>query len=338
MNGPLDRLLDAHVRHELEQWQGQALAHTISLHVSALFRWFETVQLEQAVTRAQVEGVIARYVIELRVSGGITELTGELSRLVLGSHGTLETRVDGILTPQSYEDFADKIVSLEGVRRELIALVAHSGTFASIHARLLARSLLDWLAPNLPLDRGALLAGAAELAEQLGERLIAPLERRVAGLMREYLARHRERLTQDIEKRLLDVLSPEQLRSLLDELWDGVAGMPLARVFELIGEQDLEDFVVLVHEFWLRYRKSAFFRRISHEMVAHFFDKYGRESLASVIDDMGVTEQMVSQELIGFLRPLLSHAAESGALERALRARLGAFYGSAAARAALEPG
>jgi len=337
MSPVLDRLLEAQLQHELRLWQGDAIDHTLSAYVVDLFRWLETLQLEQAVTRAQVDGVIERYVIALRVSGGITELSGELSRLVLSSRSTAETRVDGILTPQSYEEFADKIVSLEGVRRQLIALMAQSSTFASMHARLLARSLLDFVAPNLPLDRGPFMTGVSELADQLGERLVAPLERRVGELLRQYLAQHRERLTQDIEKRLLDVLSPERLRSLLDELWDGVAAMPLSQAFQLIGEQDLEDFVVLVHEFWLRYRKSDFFRRISHEMVEHFFDKYGQESLASVIEDMGVTEQMVAQELIGFLRPLLERAGESGALEQLLRARLSVFYGSAAARAALDP-
>jgi citrate lyase gamma subunit len=112
--------------------------------------------------------------------------------------------------------------------------------------------------------------------------------------------------------------------------------MPLSQAFELIGEQDLEDFVVLVHEFWLRYRRSDFFRNISREMLDHFFDKYGQEPLASVIEDMGVTEAMVAEELIGLLRPILERAVQSGALERLLRARLQAFYGSAAALSALE--
>ena len=336
MSQVLNRLLEAQLQHELRLWQGDALASTLAGHVSELFRWFESVPLEQVVTRAQINAVIGRYVIELRVSGGITELTGELSRLVLGSRSTAGTRVDGILTPASYEEFADKLVSLEGVRRELISLVAHSSAFASMHARMLARSLLDWLTPNLPLPHGSLLAGASELVDRLGERLLVPLEQRVLELLRSYLAQHRERVTQDIEKRLLHVLSPERLRELLDELWDGVASMPLSQAFELIGEQDLEDFVVLVHEFWLRYRKSDFFRSISHEMVEHFFDKYGQESLASVIDDMGVTEQMVAAELIGFVQPLFQRAEQTGALERLLRARLSAFYGSAAAQAALD--
>ena len=335
MDEVLERLLEAQLRHELSLWHGEQSTFSLRRLVAELFAWFQTVRLDDLVSRAQVLGLIERYVIELRVSGGITELNGELSRLVLVSRSTAETRVDGILTQESYADFAEKIVSLEGVRRELIALAAQSSTFTSIGARLLARSLLDWLTPRVPLERGLLLGRAAEAAHSLGERLRVPLEERVLELVRLYLEQHRERVTRDIEQRLLGVLSPERLRSLLDELWDGIAAMPLSQAFELIGEQDLEDFVVLIHEFWMRYRKSAFFRSISREMVDHVFDKYGQEPLASVIDDLGVTEAMVGQELIGFLRPILEQAAHSGALERMLRSRLRAFYGSAAARAAL---
>jgi hypothetical protein len=111
--------------------------------------------------------------------------------------------------------------------------------------------------------------------------------------------------------------------------------MRLAEAFAVMGEQDIEDFVILIFEFWQRYRKTDFFQRISSEMVDHFFRKYGEETLSSLIEDMGVSEAMVSTELMGFLRPVLANATASGALEHYLRQRLEAFYLSEAAAAAL---
>jgi hypothetical protein len=294
--------------------------------------------LQEVVTPAQIDGVIERYVVELRVSGGITELTGELARLVLQSRRSTSTRVDEILTPASYADFADKLTALEDVRKVWIEKLAHSVTFSAINASLMARSLLDMLTPTLLRGPGRLAARLSPVWEPLSQSLRPEIERRLAELLGQYLEQHRARVTHDIEKRLLQVLNPDSVRSLLDEIWDGVAPMHLSEAFAFIGEQDLEDFVVLVHEFWLRYRKSRFFRDISHDMVAHFFEKYGTETLASLVDDMGVSQAMVSAELLGFLRPVLKHAAGSGALEQALRAALGDFYRSDAALAALTPG
>jgi hypothetical protein len=140
---------------------------------------------------------------------------------------------------------------------------------------------------------------------------------------------------QHAEQHMLEELDSERLRSAIDELWDGISSMRLSQVFALVGEQDIEDFVVLVYEFWLRYRKTEYFRRVSTEIVDHFFAKYGQESLFALIEDMGVTETMVSAELHMLLRPMLDHAARTDSLERLIRARLEAFYASAGARAVL---
>jgi hypothetical protein len=336
VNEALERLLQAHVRHELAQLQGKQLEASVERGVANLFAWAQTVTLEEVATPERIHGVIQRYVIELRVSGGITELTGELAHLVLESPRSASTRVDQILTPASYEDFADKLVGLEGVRRVLIEKLAHSVTFSAINARLMARGLLDLLTPALLRRPGRLATGLSAIWEPLARSFDPGIEQRLADLLAQYLEQHRDSVMQDVEKRLLHVLQPDSLRLLLDEVWDGVAAMPLSEAFAILGARDLEDFVVLVHEFWLRYRKSDFFREISQEMVEYFFQKYGQQTLALLVDDMGVSEAMVSAELVDFLQPVLEHAARSGVLEQALRERLSIFYGSDAARAALD--
>lgn len=338
MNAVLDRLLDAHVRHELALWQGERLREAIEAAVQRLFSWLETVTLDEVATRDQINGVIERYVIELRVSGGITELSGELARQVLRSPLSEATRIDEIFTQASYEEFADKLMGLQTVHAELIALVAHSLSFAGINARMFTRSLIDVLARPLLLRPRRLARGLSQLLGPLAQHLSDLAEggeQRFSRWLEQYLEQHHARVTQELEQRLLQVLSRERVRMLLDDVWDAVAEMRLSEVFGFLGEQDLEDFVVLIHEFWLRYRKSDFFRGVSEELVDHFFRKYGAQTLAELVDDMGVTSAMVSAELSDFLSPVTQHMLRDGSLEAALRARLEDFYASGAALAAL---
>jgi hypothetical protein len=335
VNETLARLLEAQLEHELALWREDSVAKTVAELVHASFAWLGTVKLEEIVTPQQISAVIERYVIELRTSGGITELTGEMSRLVFHSRLTAETRVDEILAPASYEDFKEKLITLEGVRRKLIALVAQNTTFASINARMLARSLLDLITSRIPLGPAGLTRPLSELAERLGKTLTPHLEQRVTELLSGYVEERRDWVAGIIEQHLLSVLHPERVRAFLDELWDSVGPMHLAEAFGVMADHDLEDFVVLVLEFWQRYRKTPFFRQISSEMVEYFFRKYGAETAASLIEDMGVSELMVSEELSGFLLPVLVRAAQSGALEQLIRARLTVFYESPAALTAL---
>ena len=94
-----EQLFEAHVQHELSLWHGAALEATVAEWVRALFRFCETTKLDDVATPAQILGVIDRYVIELRVSGGITELTGEMSNLVFSSKATANTRLDEVVVP-----------------------------------------------------------------------------------------------------------------------------------------------------------------------------------------------------------------------------------------------
>jgi hypothetical protein len=143
------------------------------------------------------------------------------------------------------------------------------------------------------------------------------------------------RLLQGSAQHLVDALDAELLRDIADEVWDTIATKPLDEVASGFSAQDLEDFVVLGYEYWLKFRKSAYFRGVLREVVARLFAKYGEEPLASVIADMGVDQAMVSRELHIVLAPILKEAARTGFLEQQIRARLEPFYRSTAAAAIL---
>lgn len=306
-----ERLLEAHVQHELERWRGQR-GQTLGAWVSALYRWFEEVSVSDVVSHEEIMGIIDRYVIDLRVSGGITELAGEMARVVFNSPSSADTRLDQVLADVAYEGFAQKVGSLDALRRELLTIIMRSESFAELTARVVARTL-------------AVLILERRVEGPVARKLLAALERRVAGA----LLKRREKLPH-IEDQLLEVLDPESVRSVADEVWLSISSLRLSDAFQLISENDLEDFVALGYEFWLRYRKSDYFRRVSAEVLQHFLDKYGDSSLAALSLDMGVTATMVAEELDGVLAPWFLQADASGFLEQQIRARLTPFYRSEA--------
>jgi hypothetical protein len=317
------QLLDAHVQHELAQWRPPQLEPLVKDRVGALFRWLGEVRVDEIATRAQVMAIIERYVIDIRPSGALTELAGEMSQIVFSSEASAETRVDEVLDPQTYAQFASKLSALDRARRELVALIVQSRTVLEIRSHVLSRSLLE---AALGSDGSASpTAQNGSLRMWLG-RLRPWLERRLG----ETLARHLPEHLQPKAAQLAGALDDEQFHSVLDDLWDAISTMRLSEAFALIGEHDLEDFVVLGYEFWTRYRKSAYFRRITEQQVDHFFDKFGAGSGRSLLEDLGITEAAVVLESLGVLRPLLQGHADRGALEALVRARLEPFYASSA--------
>jgi hypothetical protein len=310
-----ERLLEAHVQHELARWR-EPLPARVDAWVAELFRWMQTVTLREVSSSEQITGIIERYAIELRVSGGIMELAGEMTQLVIDSPASEDTRLDELLGDATYEQFADKVMRLSGVWRELTGRIARSEAAELTQAKLLARALSE-------------LLGSDTRASTSLRRLLLGLETRFASALARRL---HGALSSERGENMLAVIAPELLRSMADELWTSIAPLRLGELFRLLDKQDLEDFVVLGHGFWLDYRKSPYFHRIMQEMVEHFFAKYGEQSLAELVEDMGVSEQMVARELALLLEPLIANTLESGVMERQLRAQLRSFYDSDACR------
>jgi hypothetical protein len=327
-----DALLEAHVHHELSRLRGNALAALVEERVAAAFAWLEGVTFNQIVTPDQIVGVVRRYAIELPVSGGITELTGEVANIVFSSKSSYSTRVGDIVEPSSYEEFADKVVALEGVQRELIRYIMQSAAFGTLASRVLSRVVLDLLFRTDETSRGPRLK---ELALAFGQNVLPGIQPRLGAVLSRYIERHATRFTRGGEAHLLEAVDREWVRQMADEIWDTISKKPLAEAGTVFTTQDLEDFVVMSYEFWLKFRKSPYFLAIATEVVHHLFDKYGDESVASLILDMGVTEQMVAAELRTFLGPLVEHAFRTGFLEREIRAHLEPFYRSEEALAVL---
>ncbi|HEY6559248.1 MAG TPA: hypothetical protein VI072_18315 [Polyangiaceae bacterium] len=327
----LEALFDAHVQHDLAALRGDALCAHIETRVAAIFRWLQGVTWNELFTPQQIAGIVERNVIELKVSGGITELAGEMSRAVFSSTVSRKTPVEEIFPSASYDDFADKIMALDALRRELIHKVTQSPAVGKLAGRALARVLLDALSGSKVAELLRASGITSELEAKFFPHVGQELEERLSRLAE----KHAPRLLKDSAQHLVEALDPDLLRDIADEVWDSTATLPLDEVTSGFSAQDLEDFVVLGYEHWLKFRKSAYFRGVSGEVIERLFAKYGQESLASVIADMGVSESMVSRELRAVLVPFVEQAERTGFLEQQIRARLEPFYRSSTAAALL---
>jgi hypothetical protein len=192
MKDVAEDLLAAHVEYELSRLRGPALDALLEEWLAAAFQWLADIKFNDVVTRAQIVGVIERYVIELKVSGGIAELAGEMANVVFSSESSARTRVADVCPPTQYEDFADKIVTLEGVQRDLIHYVTQSPAFRTLASRFLSLTLTDLLFGG---DGEGTSRAGRRMTSFVGSPVLRRLERRVAAALGRYLEKHPHPLT-----------------------------------------------------------------------------------------------------------------------------------------------
>jgi len=329
MNKTARAMLDAQVQYELQSLSGEAFDRLVQQEVSALFAWCGQVSLNEAASREQIVDVIQRRAIDLRISGGITELMGEMANRVFTSAHNEHTRLEDIVPSRSFEEIVDKVVGLEQARGEIIHRATHSGAYRTLVASLLRRSLMDFLFPPQDCSSRSPKTWLADVGRSVARRVVPDLERHITARLSRYLDTNADRIASEGEKQLLLALDEATLRRAAEEIWEELAPMRLSEAFAQIQGYDLEDFVVIGYEFWLKYRKTDYFNAIARELVGHFFDKYGDDSLLSLIDDMGVTQDMVVVDIRELAGPVVAVARSTGWLEQRIRAHLEPFYGSA---------
>ena len=214
-----EALLEAHVAYESSRLRGDALATLIDEWVASVFGWLEDVNLDDVMTPERIIGVIQRYAIEFRISGGITELAGEMANVVFSSKASSATRIGDMVSVGSYEEFADKIVTLEGVQRELVGHLTRSAAFGTLTSRVVSRIALDLV---FRTDDERKASGLRDLVISLGRRAFPGLEQRLGVALSRYMERHAARFTRD-EKQLLKAVDREWVRQMADELWDALS-------------------------------------------------------------------------------------------------------------------
>jgi len=324
MNELTRALFEAHVAHELRAAEQVEFDARIAPLTDQVFDWLAQVKLEDLLTPQRVLGVIDRYVIDLRISGGITELAGQLSQTVFSSELSSQTRVDQLLSDASFQEYADKIESLNDAYREVVRLVTETPSFRTLLTRGLTMVSVQLLLPNAGQHGRAGGGLLADLRRDLGLELSHRLEERLSR----YFERHAERIVRLSADHLRDMVSAEALRSIADDLWETIGPMRLSELFSLLTVADVEDFWIVSYETWLKFRKTPFFRATCAQVVDAIFEKYGGESVLTLLDDMGVSQSMVVNEVRTLFGPMLAHAQKTGLRELQVRQRLTRFYES----------
>jgi hypothetical protein len=329
MDAKIEKLFEAHVAHELKSFSGKGLEKTIRSEVAAVFDRLADIRLSDIATPKQIMGIIQRVVIDMPISGGISELAGEMARKVLSSVINESTRLEDIYPKSIYDEFVDKVASLENVRHRIIHRAVHNQAYYRLVSDAVFTTVQELaatprnLAKKIPgmgkvKDLGSLLSSIAipSLLETIEETLRQTVEKGLGSV------------AASSEELLKEFMDEDRMVEIADATWDHVGYKTLAEHFSAIDPVDLDDLIVIGLDFWLHFRETEFFAAICKELVEYFFEKYGDSGLDVLLDDVGVDREMATREIMELIKPAMKKITRTGLLEDRIRARLLPFYQS----------
>ena len=314
-----DALLEAELAFWLQNIKGKKLEALVVDEVGRIYDQLQSVTLNQAVDRNKVKATAQRYAVEMEIGGGIPELFGEIAKVIFEFPASKKTAVGEVVSDSVATEFIEKIFEQGGVIDHTLANVRNSAAFKHFLSDVVFTVLKGYLLEQnkgTRLIRDWLSNKAPELSGGFEDRIRQLMDSGVSGslgMVNEALDHQQYRET--------------AMNSAL-EFWDVVRQWPLSSYKDYITEQDLQEFMVLGYEFWLSLRDTDYMKACIDAGVEFFFEKYGEVDLQTLLDEIGVSREMIIEEISNYAPNLANLLVSQGLAESFIRRHLKRFYNS----------
>lgn len=331
-----DTLLDAHVRHVMDTLKGKSLQIWVATELDHALSNADKLTLNDCVTRKMITDTALTYASDLELGGGIPELVGDIARALHDHEIHDQTRLRDLISDARYREFLDKILELKSLRRKLVEQAVASPLYARFASNLLYHGIQGYLAQSTVASKIPGASSMLKFGKTMMSMATPQLEASIEESLKRYIGKTVKSTSSASAHFLLDHVDNDAVRELALDFWDRIRDSKVTALREDISNLDIEELFVSGYEFWRELRKGKYYRTLIGAGIDSFFDKYGDVTLAELLEDLGITRDIMLAEAMHYAPHVLKALHRKKLLEPAIRRNLERFYHSSAARAILD--
>lgn len=281
------------------------------------------IKLKEVIELEQIQAVVKRYAFEMQLGAGLLEFIGEIAQKLHVFSLQSSAQLQDVFSDHQFEIWLSKILELENIRHYLNHFLKESPSIQQL-CQYIATTTLQNKLPKLfsQIDEERIAESKYEWQHKLKtfsyrqqQRIEHKIEESIARLIQEQLAD-------------LSLLSNDDLESLARNIWDDNKAKPLSEYTKQVTPLDVEEFFVMIYEYWKELRQSAFLQDLILYGVKVFYDFYKDESLEEVFAAIGLEETDLLNEAMRFYPKVVIALDEHDVLEPLITLILQPFYQS----------
>jgi len=322
------QLLEAEVGFWLQNLKGKKFQALLADELNHVLARLEHIRLRDAVDESKVKATARRYAVEMEIGGAIPELFGEIANRIFEFPASRTTKIGEVVSDSIATEFIEKIFEQNGVLDHAVTNIRNSTPFRHFLSDVIFTVLKGYVfEQNNLMKFSTVTSSTRKVREWLSTKapdLSEGLEERVRNLMESGVKGSLEMVDETLDN---EQYRETAMNSAL-AFWDVVREWPLTAYRDYLTEQDLQEFMVLGYEFWLEFRNTEYLKSCIDLGVDFFFEKYGEQSLQDLLDDIGISHEMITDELDNYIPDLAALLIKEGLAESFLRRNLQRFYSS----------
>jgi len=252
-----------------------------------------------------------------------------MSQRVLAARSNKTTSIADICARAAYDAAVAKIGSMESFRQALIHSLVSSSIYTNQISNALYTGIKEYvLTENVLAQKVPGLASLIKLGTFAVNKTMKPLEAVVEKTIKAYIEANLGRTIRRSESSINEHFDEANIVELGEDVWASLAATRLSAYTQLIDGKDMADVVAIGQNFWLHFRKTAYFKAIYSDLVEAVFARYADMPLSQLAGEFGVNDKLAIKELTLTLSAAAETAMRRGYLEQRIRARLADFYHS----------
>lgn len=322
----VNALLDAHVAFVINDLSGKRLQTFMASRLDMMLENARHLRLNETVTRDMIKETARRYACELEFSVAVPELAGDVGRAAHAHEVHERTTLADLMPDHHAQEIIEKIIELKGLRESVIREAVNNPMYASLATDILMQGLRGWinrhnLTSRIPGAKALLRAGHALL-----DRTAPSLELSLEEYLRAFVNESLGGILRESETFLLDSIADGALRDAALDLWQQLRLRKTASFRNTISALDVEEFFVILYEYWHSLRRTEFYGALIDAGIDAFFDKYGETNLFELLQEVGIDREMMLADAQRFGPHVLKVLKRKKMLETMVRHELERFY------------
>lgn len=322
----VEKLLDAHVAFVVSDISGKRLQSYLEARLDRLLGFAERLRLKDVVTPDMIKTTARRYACDVELSVAVPELAAAVGRAA-HSHPVHDvTRLGDLLPDRHLQAIIDKGLELREVRDAIVHEVAENPLYADLVADVLLQTVKVHLNKQVERNDFPGVRQLLKFSSGLWGASTSQLSILIEDAARDFVSGTMRGLLHESESVLLDGLESGILRNAVLDVWQQLRERTTGSFRDMITALDVEEFFVILYEYWHGLRKTEFYGAFIDSGIDAFFEKYGESSLMDVLLEVGITRDMMLADAMRFAPHVIGVLKRKKMLESLVRAELAPFY------------
>lgn len=325
MKEDIKKIYEAHVAFELQEFQGDALKANIREDVEAAWKWMGKVKLNDIAGPQLAKDFLERNLKDRDLTDHQHDYLVDLGKSVHGLALKSKHTLADFITEKTYFEIANYLIDQKDTRDEIIGKLVKNPFYGEMIADTLYDGLKSFVAQSGPSNEtvgGSLFSLGKSLVGAALQGVSENLDRNI----KKFIADNLSKTIAQSEKHLKERLSDAKLRMIAKNIWSRAESTKVKTIAEKITTDMIERSIEGGQKVGKDLVAAESVKELAHFVIDHFFEYDGNKTLAGILEDNGITRDIVIAETEIWATPVLEKALKDGFLQARIEARLGKFY------------